>query len=564
MKDETKEYDPRRRREIIKTILIVFLAALLILTFCSNSIMNRSLPEVSTERVSSGKLTERVRGSGILSSNQSYDVMVDENKTVDTIMVKVGKEVRKGDVLFTVNKSDSETLAEAEAALAELELAYQKALLAPPADYSSEDQSIKNARAELNDAIAKRDAALAGQGNAQAEKSAYLQNKNELAYQTRLQTKLSGTISAIDTDEYSGAAPEYTGSLVELHTAAENADADYNTAFTAYSQVLAEGGDVSGLESDLKAKESARDSARDRYNSEKFSVRAGLVEQLADAEQQIDALNAAIADYEGSQSEGETLTADALEEDVQTKQRALETLIAELNKTKTADSNKTKLDNLDLDAAKKAAEKQKEKVDKMKKESETTEIVSKYDGVVSAVSIKPGEVTVPDMPAVTIDITEEGYTVEVSVEGEKAKKVKTGTEAEIVNSWSGDMQAVLTNIKNDNTAGSKNRTLVFSVTGDVDPGTYVDLSIPCGSGNYDAIVPKSAVREDNKGHFVLTVTSKNSPLGNRYYAQRVDVEVLASDEVSSAVSGAIYSDDYVITTASSKISPGSQVRMKDQ
>ena len=94
MKDETKEYDPRRRREIIKTILIVFLAALLILTFCSNSIMNRSLPEVSTERVSSGKLTERVRGSGILSSNQSYDVMVDENKTVDTIMVKVGKEVR--------------------------------------------------------------------------------------------------------------------------------------------------------------------------------------------------------------------------------------------------------------------------------------------------------------------------------------------------------------------------------------------------------------------------------------------------------------------------------------
>lgn len=564
MKDETKEYDPRRRREIIKTILIVFLAALLILTFCSNSIMNRSLPEVSTERVSSGKLTERVRGSGILSSNQSYDVMVDENKTVDTIMVKVGKEVRKGDVLFTVNKSDSETLAEAEATLAELELAYQKALLAPPADYSSEDQSIKNARAELNDAIAKRDAALAGQGNAQAEKSAYLQNKNELAYQTRLQTKLSGTISAIDTDEYSGAAPEYTGSLVELHTAAENADADYNTAFTAYSQVLAEGGDVSGLESDLKAKESARDSARDRYNSEKFSVRAGLVEQLADAEQQIDALNAAIADYEGSQSEGETLTADALEEDVQTKQRALETLIAELNKTKTADSNKTKLDNLDLDAAKKAAEKQKEKVDKMKKESETTEIVSKYDGVVSAVSIKPGEVTVPDMPAVTIDITEEGYTVEVSVEGEKAKKVKTGTEAEIVNSWSGDMQAVLTNIKNDNTAGSKNRTLVFSVTGDVDPGTYVDLSIPCGSGNYDAIVPKSAVREDNKGHFVLTVTSKNSPLGNRYYAQRVDVEVLASDEVSSAVSGAIYSDDYVITTASSKISPGSQVRMKDQ
>ncbi|HOR21155.1 MAG TPA: hypothetical protein PLY43_00375 [Ruminococcus sp.] len=67
-----------------------------------------------------------------------------------------------------------------------------------------------------------------------------------------------------------------------------------------------------------------------------------------------------------------------------------------------------------------------------------------------------------------------------------------------------------------------------------------------------------------KGKFVLTVTSKNSPLGNRYYAERVDVEVVAADELSSAVSGAIYSGDNVITTASSKIEPGSQVRMKDK
>ena len=126
------------------------------------------------------------------------------------------------------------------------------------------------------------------------------------------------------------------------------------------------------------------------------------------------------------------------------------------------------------------------------------------------------------------------------------------------------MQAVLTDIKNDTSAGSRNRIMVFSIKGDVSPGTYVDLSIPCGSGNYDAIVPKSAVHEDNKGHFVLTVTSKNSPLGNRYYAERVDVEVLASDEISAAVSGGITAEDYVITNSSVSIKPGAQVRMKEQ
>lgn len=49
---------------------------MLILTFFSNTIMNRSLPEVSTGSVTSGKLTECVRGSGIVESNQVYEVTV--------------------------------------------------------------------------------------------------------------------------------------------------------------------------------------------------------------------------------------------------------------------------------------------------------------------------------------------------------------------------------------------------------------------------------------------------------------------------------------------------------
>lgn len=153
--------------------------------------------------------------------------------------------------------------------------------------------------------------------------------------------------------------------------------------------------------------------------------------------------------------------------------------------------------------------------------------------------------------------------MEISVDGEKAKKIKKGTSAEVVNNWNGDVQALLTDIKNDTVSGSKSRILVFDVTGDVDSGTNLDLSIPCGSANYDAIVPKSAVFEDKNGKFVLTVKSKSSPLGNRYFAERVSVEVLASDETSSAVSGGVMQSDYVITASSKPVAPGDQVRMKD-
>ena len=90
--------------------------------------------------------------------------------------------------------------------------------------------------------------------------------------------------------------------------------------------------------------------------------------------------------------------------------------------------------------------------------------------------------------------------------------------------------------------------------------TRAPISALPSAANFDTIVPKSAIREDSNGKFVLIVTSKNTPLGNRYTATRADVQVLAEDDTSAAVSG-LASNDYVITTASKPLSPGSQVRM---
>ena len=47
------------RKHIVKKAAVIFLVAMLILTFFSNTIMNYSLPEVATEPVTTG--TERYR-----------------------------------------------------------------------------------------------------------------------------------------------------------------------------------------------------------------------------------------------------------------------------------------------------------------------------------------------------------------------------------------------------------------------------------------------------------------------------------------------------------------------
>lgn len=560
--DAAETKDPKKRREIVKNILIIFLALMLILTFFSNTIMNKSLAEITTESTSSGRLTERVRGSGMVEANQAYEVKIDGNRTVESINIKAGQKITAGDILFVVGSAESTELAEAQTALDSLELEYQKLLLTAPVNYSAENQAIKNAREDLNTAIAKRDAAITAEAGAQAALTQYNDNKTQLSAAMDNQTKLSNTVSAIDADDYSSAPVEYIGDLPALYGNYTKAAETYESAYALYAQALSDGTDITSVKTDADSKEALMNTAKESYDNKKSEIRAELVSKYNSVSETVTSLTAAVSGYESQISEGGVSVAD-MELEVTAKQRALEDLIIALDIAKQQNDNADKLADLDVEAKKTEIAKQQEKVDKLKGKCELTEIKSEYSGVVRSVDVKPGDITVPDAPSAVIDIDSAGFTVKVTVDGEAANKVSIGTAAEVVNNWNGDATAVLSDIQNDVTGNSKNRVLVFDVTGDVDSGTYIDLSIPCGSDDYNAIVPKSAVFEDAGGKFVLTVVSKSSPLGNRYYAERVDVTIVASDETASAVIGGINYGDYVITASSKPVSPGDQVRMKD-
>ena len=99
-----------KKRELIKSIAIVFLAVLLVLTFFSNTIMNRSLPEVATQMVQSGTINAKIRGSGTVSANESYEVILDQTREIRSVCVKVGDTVSQGDLLFVLADAESQEL----------------------------------------------------------------------------------------------------------------------------------------------------------------------------------------------------------------------------------------------------------------------------------------------------------------------------------------------------------------------------------------------------------------------------------------------------------------------
>ena len=149
-----------KKRELIKTIAIIFLAVLLVLTFFSQTIMNHSLPEVATQLVTSGTINAKIRGSGTVAANENYEVVLNQTREIRSVCVKVGDKVEEGDLLFVLGDIESTELKEAQDALDAAQLAYQKQLLTFSKEYATEDLGLKNDREDLERAIAERDANL--------------------------------------------------------------------------------------------------------------------------------------------------------------------------------------------------------------------------------------------------------------------------------------------------------------------------------------------------------------------------------------------------------------------
>ena len=99
-----------KKRELIKTIAIIFLLILLVLTFFSQTIMNHSLPEVATQMVSSGTINAKIRGTGTVAANESYEVNINQTREVRSVCVRVGDKVETGDLLFVLGDIESQEL----------------------------------------------------------------------------------------------------------------------------------------------------------------------------------------------------------------------------------------------------------------------------------------------------------------------------------------------------------------------------------------------------------------------------------------------------------------------
>ncbi len=507
-----------KRREWVKTAAIVFLAVLLVLTFFSNTVMNYSLPQVATVAVDAGSINARIRGNGTVAANETYEVKLEQTRKIASILVREGQSVAVGDTLILLETDESEELKAAQEKLEQMELDYRKSALAQ-----------SNTTAEQ-----KRELTLAQQ--------AY---DNALALY-RQYSDLDPQSLAIEKVQ----AEQELKSLEQEHKQLQSEVADLQDELADLEDDLAD------VEAEIADAEDAGDTA----------LVSELQDECEDLEREISSCERSLAgaEREARDAQNEVLDhsayiaelaeASSAAQDVTAKKDALDELLFRQGLGNS--------DALDIQATQRAIEEQRKLVEQLLKTADGAEVTAPVAGVIGSVEVTAGSTAGAQMTLVSIDVVDRGYMVKIPVTSDQARKVRLGDQAELVNYWGADATAILESITSDPSNPGKGKLLCFRVDGDVQPNQNLTLSIGQKSANYDCVVPNAAVRTDNNGTFVLVVTAKSSPLGNRYTATRVDVEVLATDDTRSAVTGLGYGD-FVITTSNKPIEAGTQVRLAD-
>ncbi len=539
----------KKKREWVKTAAIIFLSILLVLTFFSNTIMNYSLPEVAAQYVESGTVTAKIRGTGVIESGDPYQVEVLESRKVQSVAVKEGDTVEKGDVLLYLEDTESEELIAAREALEMAQDAYDLGLLSADINQSIIDEanggtSTVSYRQQITDA---QNAVEAEQVKVDEWQAKYDE------YTTKLSTLPSNTANLTNEQK----------AYNDAKTAKENAD----------FALLEAQNNLSAIELNLEyaysvsSGDAASTENINQLLTQKSEAEKAVISATAAANSAALAFQKAEAALNNKTSQGDTsataaswqqqqnvikVSLDAAMKVLTEKQEELTTLTSDINKT----LNLQNLYDAVIDAQ--------EEVDKQLEKSQNATVVAEISGTVTTINVTAGQTTSPATAVAVLQPEGKGYTMSFSVTNEQAKRLAVGDRAEIVNSWRyEDVEVTLTSIKTDKSDPGQKKLLTFEVSGDVVAGQTLNVSVGQKSAEYDLIVPNSAIREDNNGKFVLIVESKSSPLGNRYVATRVDVQVLASDDTRSAISGGLYGYEFVITTSTQPVEAGQLVRFAE-
>ena len=509
----------QKNREWVKTAVIIFLVIMLVLTFFSNTIQNYTLTEVSTEQVKAGTIAERVRCTGKVISMGNTEVKAEGTRTIAGVKVKIGQEVNEGDILFVMGSAATDEVETATDARDTAYYAYKKAQVSYPAGPST---------ANMNSAY-------------QRYLSAY--DEEQIAYAAYVEAALQ--------DEQVKQAKEGLTNAEINYTSAQNFGNDYRQQMNA---------------------EYILEAAKEEPNPELLEYYLKEATTITDQETMTKfSYEQALALYNSLLAYNNSAVLKTQYEAAKTKRESAESTylsaVESYNTSLSSGGNQYATAAINEEEAENTLNKKQAKLDYLTGEGVDVNIYAPVSGKIQSIGKSAGSKVVKDDVLCVIEVPDQGYTMEASVTAEQAKRLKVGDES-VKSMYGGDsVDGTIISIRPDPKDPQNKRIIEFDLTGKTDNlenGKEITLTVGQKSVSYDLVVPKSAILSDTNGKFVLKIESKSSALGNRYFARRVDVQEIASDDSSCAVTGDLQQNsDHVITNSSAPVKAGNQIRLSD-
>lgn len=552
---ENSENKKSNKKWVIKAA-VIFVVALALLTFFSNTIMNATIPKVVAESTQRGNLSYSNNATGTIVADNKTKVDGVDGRVVEEVKVTNYDMVNEGDVILTLKTVEDQS---------ELEtLQTQLTTLQREAEYEARKPSEDNGLSSMQEAINTAQLAV------NEAQDTLNQANNKDAVIAAAQSVINNNQSAVV--EYQAQVDSASETLENLNAQISQLNSQLNTINESIS-VLAALGTPTPTPSTAPIDPSTivPGSMEDLVN-QKSDIEAQIAQlqsQVGDAQSRLDSASASLASVQATISDAESQIETANElPSVASAQNSLTSAQNALQQARQAYSDAQINAGISADQAQDAIndrndqiEELEDKIEKLEDSINTVEIVAPASGYVMNLSAAAGD-TLTTAAVAEIIPENADCSVEFKFSATVAQNMYTGMELTTSEYWIDS--CVITSIKIDSSNPRDSRIVKCHLEGaSIWPGETITVVADRANSNYDAIISSSAINEDNAGSFVYVIQQSTSALGDKYTVHRVSVSVEATDGSRSAISGDGIEGAQIVTRSDEPLNDGDRVRLQD-
>lgn len=199
----------------------------------------------------------------------------------------------------------------------------------------------------------------------------------------------------------------------------------------------------------------------------------------------------------------------------------------------------------------------------LKKIISSCTVTATSDGVIKELSFKEGMIINNSRPAYILDSPDQGFEVEVVLNSQESQYLEMEDNAQIFlkSQNNGVLDGKIKSIEDaENT--DKKLVVVGLEDDNLKGGEIGEFYIKKPIGSYKFLIPRQALREDEKGKFVYILEERDGPLGREYHAVRNSVKEGDSDNNNLGIFSGLLGDERIIVRSSKSIYDGSLVTVE--